>query len=218
MLLRLQEETELDLGDAYLRGVTDVANPRASAAEIADRLERLARGHRRQLTIRKTLEAMRGHAEMDKATGLFGRDLFAAHLAHLSQAAAQRQRTLSICVLKIAETPDIAQARQRKALDKAVPQIGSMIARLIRAEDSAGRLSNDVFALALPATSEAAARAVGERISAVISCTAFSSGNGKPPYVVEFDVGSAQIQAGEPAAAALMRAADAVGNRDREAV
>ena len=218
VLLRLQEETELDLGDAYLRGVTDVANPRASAAEIADRLERLARGHRRQLTIRKTLEAMRGHAEMDKATGLFGRDLFAAHLAHLSQAAAQRQRTLSICVLKIAETPDIAQARQRKALDKAVPQIGSMIARLIRAEDSAGRLSNDVFALALPATSEAAARAVGERISAVISCTAFSSGNGKPPYVVEFDVGSAQIQAGEPAAAALMRAADAVGNRDREAV
>ncbi len=218
VMLRLQQETELDLGDAYLRGVTDVANPKAPVAEIADRLERLARGHRRQLTIRKTLESMRNHAEMDKATGLFGRDLFAAHLAHLSQAAADRQRTLSICVLKIAETPDIALARQRKALDRAVPQIGSMIARLIRAEDSAGRLSNDVFALALPATTEAAARAVGERISAVISCTAFDSGTGKAPYVVEFEVGSAQLRQGEPAAAALMRAADSVGNHDRQAV
>ena len=218
VMLRLQQETELDLGDAYLRGVTDVANPKAPVAEIADRLERLARGHRRQLTIRKTLESMRNHAEMDKATGLFGRDLFAAHLAHLSQAAAERQRTLSICVLKIAETPDIALARQRKALDRAVPQIGSMIARLIRAEDSAGRLSNDVFALALPATTEAAARAVGERISAVISCTAFDSGTGKAPYVVEFEVGSAQLRQGEPAAAALMRAADSVGNHDRQAV
>ncbi len=218
VMLRLQQETELDLGDAYLRGVTDVANPKAPVDEIADRLERLARSHRRQLTIRKTLEEMRSHAEMDKATGLFGRDLFASHLAHLSQAAAERQRTLSICVLKIAETPDVALARQRKALDRAVPQIGSMIARLIRAEDSAGRLSNDVFALALPATSEAAARAVGERISAVISCTAFDSGTGKAPYVVEFEVGSAQLRQGEPAAAALMRAADAVGNHDRQAV
>src|SRR5207237_1274552 len=122
-----------------------------------------------------------------------------------SQAAAERQRTLSICVLKIAETPDVAQARQRKALDRAVPQIGSMIARLIRAEDSAGRLSNDIFALALPATSQAAARAVGERISAVIGCTAFDSGTGKAPFVVEFEVGAAQILEGEPAAVALMR-------------
>jgi len=218
VLLRLQEETELDLGDAYLRGVTDIANPKAPLVEIADRLERLARSHRRQLTIRKTLEAMRGRAEMDKATGLFGRDLFAAHLARLSQAAAERQRALSICVLKITETPDVALARQRKTLDRAVPQIGSMIARLIRAEDSAGRLSNDVFALALPATTASAARAVGDRISAVISCTAFDSGSGKAPYVVEFEVGAAQLKPGEPAAAALIRAANSVGNQNREAV
>ncbi len=218
VLLRLQQEAELDLGDAYLRGVTDIANPKAPVREISDRLERLARSHRRQLTIRRTLEQMRGRAEMDATTGLFGRDLFAAHLARLSQAAAVRQRVLSICVLKIAETPEIASARGRKALDRAVPQIGSMIARLIRAEDSAGRLSNDVFALALPATTMAAARAVGERISAVIGCTAFDSGNGKPPFVVEFDVGAAQLREGEPAAAALIRAAEGIGNLDREAV
>ncbi len=218
VLLRLNRLVELDLGEAYLRGVNDVANPKAGVPEIADRLLRLARSHRRQLTIRKTLESMRRSPEMDQGTGLFGRDLFASHLARLSKAASARNRPLSICVLKIAETPDVARARMKKVLDRAVPQIGSMIGRLVRAEDTGGRLSNDVFALALPATPLESARNVAERIAAVIGCTAFDSGQGKAPYVVEFDVGVAQISDGEPAAHALTRAAESVGNRDREAV
>ncbi len=196
-----------------MRGVNDIANPKASIGEISDRILRLAKLHRRQMTIRRTLESMRRNPEMDKGTGLFGRDLFALHLARLSKAAEARGRPLSICVLKIAETPDVARARQKKLLDRAVPQIGSMIARLVRAEDSAGRLSNDVFALALPATPREAALNVAERIAAVIGCTAFDSGAGKAPYVVEFDVGVAQIQKGEAAANALTRAADSVGDR-----
>ena len=218
VLLRLNSLMELDLGDAYLRGVNDIANPKAPVAEISDRLLRLAKLHRRQQTIRKTLESMRRNPEMDKGTGLFGRDLFAAHLARLSKAAEQRNRPLSLCVLKIADTPDVARARQKKLLDRAVPQVGSMIARLVRAEDSGGRLSNEVFALALPATPRAAALNVAERIAAVIGCTAFDAGSGKAPYVVEFEVGAAQIQRGEAPAHALMRAAEAAGNRDRQAV
>jgi len=218
VLLRLNRLVEIDLGDAYLRGVNDIANPLASVMEISDRLVRLARVYRRHLTIRKTLEALRHDPQMDKATGLFGRELFAAHLARLSKAATERNRPLSICVLRIADTPDIIRARQRKMLERAVPQIGSMIGRLVRSEDSAGRLSNEVFTLALPATQAEQARNVGERISAVIGCTAFDSGNGKPPYVVEFDVGVAQMMEGEPAGAALTRAASAIGNRNQEAV
>ncbi|MGA9658477.1 MAG: diguanylate cyclase [Asticcacaulis sp.] len=207
VLLRLNKQVELDIGNAYARGVNDIANPKAGIEEITDRLVRLAKTHRRQQTIRQTLEDMRHNPRMDKETGLFGRDLFATHLARLSRASVKRHRSLSICVLKIADTPDILRARQLKMLNRAVPQIGSMISRLVRAEDSAGRLSNDVFAIALPATTLEAARNVGERISAVISCTAFDSGQGKPPYIVEFIVGVAQLQEGEPAAEALMRAA-----------
>lgn len=218
VLLRLNRLVEIDLGDAYLRGVNDIANPMASVAEISDRLVRLARVYRRHTTIRKTLEALRRSSQMDKSTGLFGREQFASHLARLSAAATERNRPLSICVLKIADTPDIIRARQRKTLERAVPQIGSMIGRLVRAEDSAGRLSNEVFILALPATHGEQARHVGERISAVIGCTAFDSGNGKPPYVVEFDVGVAQMMDGEPVATALARAAAAIGNRNQEAV
>ncbi len=218
VLLRLNTLVELDVGDAYLRGVNDIANPKASVAEISDRLMRLARIHRRQLTIRKTLESMRHHAEMDPGTGLFGRDLFASHLARLSMAATERDRPLSICVLKIAETPDVVRARQRGMLERAVPQIGSMIARLVRAEDTGGRLSNEVFALAMPATTATAGRSVGERISAVVSCTAFESGQGKSPFVVEFDIGVAQIMDGEAVASALTRAALDANRQNQAAV
>ena len=218
VLLRLNRLVEIDAGDAYLRGVNDIANPSATVAEIADRLTRLARGYRRRTTIRKTLDAMRHRPEMDTGTGLFGRELFAAHLARLTEACRQRQRALSLCVLRIADTPEIARARAKGMLERAVPQIGSMVARLVRSEDSAGRLSNEVFAIALPATTLAQARNVGERISAVISCTAFDSGQGKPPFVVEFTIGAAELQPGETAAAALMSAAQNAGDTAKEAV
>ncbi|HTN41367.1 MAG TPA: GGDEF domain-containing protein, partial [Asticcacaulis sp.] len=68
VLLRLSKLVEIDVGDAFMRGVNDIANPKAKIAEVTDRLVRLARTHRRQLTIRKTLESMRHSAEMDKGT------------------------------------------------------------------------------------------------------------------------------------------------------
>jgi two-component system cell cycle response regulator PopA len=82
-----------------------------------------------------------------------------------------------------------------------------MIGRLIRVEDTAARLGPEVFALALPATSQAAAVAAGERIAAVIACTAFDAGDDKPPFVVEFEIGVAEVEPGETAAKALERAA-----------
>ena len=101
-------------------------------------------------------------------------------------------------------------ARDGGWLDRAIPQIGSMIGRLVRAEDTAARLGPEVFALALPATHQAAARAAGERIAAVIGCTAFEAGESRPPFVVEFDIGVAEVEPGENAAHALERAAQAV--------
>lgn len=210
VFLRLQKQVDLDLGDAFLRGVSDISTPGAREEEIADRVLRLARAYRRQVSTRKALEALSHSAHMDKGTGLFTRDLFAAHLARLARASALRNRPLSVCVLKISENPEISQARARKALERAMPQIGSMISRLVRAEDTAGRLSEEMFALALPATPEAAARLVGERISAVVGCTAFEAGSGRPPFVVEFDIGVAELIEGEPVAEALTRAAQQI--------
>lgn len=206
-LLYMQADACMTLSEAYNRGISDIASPETPEIETARRVLELARNFRRQLAVRHALEGARQSGLMDLATGLFPRDLFAAHLVRLSHAARERRRPLSVCVLKVADRPETVQARAGGWLDRAIPQIGSMIGRLVRSEDTAARLAGEIFALAMPATPAAAARAAGERIAAVIGCTAFEAGDGLPPFVAEFDIGVAEINGPEDAARALETAA-----------
>lgn len=205
-LLYLGEGSRVTMGEAYHRGVSDIASPETAEIETANRVVELARMYRRQSAIRQALEKARGSGLMDAATGLFTRDLFAVHLARLAEAATVRNRPLSVCVLRVAESPTIAAARKGGWLDRAIPQIGSMIGRLVRAEDTAARLGPEVFALALPSTPLSGARSAAGRIAAVIGCTAFDAGDGKAPFVVDFDIGVAELEPGESAGRAIERA------------
>ena len=206
-LLYLKEGSQVTHAEAFGKGVSDVASPETPALDTAKRVAELARAYRRQNAIRLALERARVSGLMDAATGLFTRDLFASHLVRLSNAARKRRRPLSVCVLKVAEKTELTALRKGGWVDRAIPQIGSMIGRLVRAEDTAARLGPEVFGLALPATRGAQALAAGERIAAVIACTAFEAGDGKPPFVVEFDIGVAEVDPEENAARALERAA-----------
>jgi two-component system cell cycle response regulator PopA len=206
-LLCLSHENTVSLAEAYHRGVSDIAAPDTPDDQTAARVLELARAFRLQNAVRQTLETTRTSGLMDVGTGLFSRDVFAAHLSRLAKASQVKGRPLSICVLRIADSSDLARARAGGWIERATPQIGSMIGRLVRTEDTAARLAPEVFALALPATPAAAARASAERIAAVIACTAFESGEGNPPFVVEFDIGVAQVESGETAGRTLERAA-----------
>ena len=206
-LLYMRPEGYVTAAEAYHRGITDVATPQTPEGETARRVVELARAYRRQTSVRQALEGVRTSGLMDAPTGLFTRELFATHLARLAQAAKVRNRALSVCVLKVADSPELAEVRAGGWLGRAIPQIGSMVGRLVRVEDTAARLGPEVFALALPATNAGAARAAGERIAAVIGCTAFEAGDGKPPFVVEFDLGVAEVGPGETAGRALEEAA-----------
>jgi two-component system cell cycle response regulator PopA len=206
-LLYMQRESFMTVSEAYHRGITDVASPETREDDTAGRVIELARSYRRQTAIRRALEKARSSGVMDAATGLFTRDLFAAHLGRLARSSKARNRALSVCVLRIADKPEVTQARSGGWLDRAIPQIGSMIGRLVRVEDTAARLAPEVFALALPGTALTAARAAGERISAVIGCTAFDAGEGRPPFVVDFDIGVAEVKGAGNAGRALEEAA-----------
>jgi two-component system cell cycle response regulator PopA len=157
--------------------------------------------------VRRALERARGSGLMDASTGLFTRELFAAHLARLSDGSHGGRRPLAVAVLRIANRPDLNSARAGGWLDRALPQIGSMVGRLVRAEDTAALIAPDVYALALPGASESAAFAAAERISAVIACTAFQAAQGQAPFTVSFDIGAAEVRHEDGAARALERAA-----------
>jgi two-component system cell cycle response regulator PopA len=209
VVLHLPEGCEVNPSEAFHRGVSDIVGPATPEAETAARTVELARVFRRQNAIRAALDRAKGSGLMDQATGLYTRDLFAIHLNRLARASRESGRPLSVAVLRVADRPEVLRARAGGWLERAIPQIGSMIGRLIRTEDTAARLSAEVFALALPGTNDRAGRTAGERIAAVIGCTAFEAGQGSAPFVLEFDIGSAQVGPDERPAAALERAAAA---------
>lgn len=214
LTLYLRDPGELDLSDLFNRGFADVAAADTSERETAARVMALAAAHRRLVSIRKALEGARGSSLMDPSTGLFTRELFAAHLARLAEAARLRRRPLSVCVLRVSDASELAHARAGGWLDRAMPQIGAMVSRLVRVEDTAALLAPEVFALALPATAGAAARLTAERIGAVVACTAFDAGPERSPFVVEFDIGAAEVAPGENPASVLERAsADLVARK-----
>lgn len=201
------EEAGEALGDLYRRGFADVADPMTPEEDAAARVVALARNHRRQQGLRRALDAVRGSDLMDEATGLFSRDLFASHLSRLVDGARVRSRPLSVGVLRVAGREALETLRAGGWLEKAMPQVGAMVSRLVRVEDTAARLYSETFALALPATDEASARLTAERIAAVIACTAFDAGKDRSPFVVELDVGVAQLSAEDTALTLLERAA-----------
>lgn len=217
LTLYLRHPGEINLTELFNRGFADVASAGTPEDEIAARVLALADAHRRHLTIRKALEGARGSGLMDPSTGLFTRELFASHLARLAEGARLRRRPLSVCVLRVAETDVLAYARAGGWLDRAMPQIGAMVSRLVRVEDTAARLAPEVFALALPATAGAAARLAAERIAAVVGCTAFDAGPDRSPFVVEFDIGSAEVGPGESPASVLERASNDLSMRKAQA-
>lgn len=206
-ILSMRPGAEIQVAEAYHRGLSDVVNAHAPAQELASRVFAMARRYRHESSIRDALDLTRFGGLMESATGLFTRDLFASHLGRLEQAAQVRRRPLTLAVMRVADRPDVLRARAHGWLDRAIPQIGSMIGRLVRAEDTAARLASDVFALALPAATAAAGRVTAERIAAVIACTAFEADDDNAPFTVDFDIGVAQVEHGESAASALERAA-----------
>lgn len=214
-LLYARAGASVDPGQAFDRGLSDVVGSHTSPEEASARLLSLARAFRKETTTRRALDASRQSGLMDAATGLFTAQLFAAHLARLTAASHARGRGLAMAVLRIADRGEIAEVRGGGWLDRAIPQIGSMIGRLIRAEDTAARLSADVFALALPSTTRPEAQAAADRIAAVIGCTAFEAGGERSPFTVELDAGVAALRPGESAARALDRAAAAAGRSRR---
>ena len=206
-LLYMRASRDLDVAEAFRRGLSDVAAADTSEDETALRVIALASTYRREGAIRRALERARGSGLMDSATGLFTRELFAAHLGRLAEACRLARRPLSVAILRLAERPRTQRARAGGWLDRAMPQIGAMVGRLVRAEDTAARIAPEVFALALPGTDLGAAQAAAERIAAVIACTAFEAGGGEASFTAEFDVGAAELQPGESVIDAFRRAA-----------
>lgn len=208
LVLYLRDGDEVNLTDLYVRGFADVVATSVSEIETAERVQALASNYRRRQAIRRALDSVRVSQLTDSVTGLFHREPFASHLGRVFASTKRRKRTLSLCVLRVRKNDMLATINRGGWLDMALPQVGAMISRLVRVEDTAASLGTDSFAVMMPATDKTAAVQAAERIAAVIACTAFEAGQDHSPFIIEFDIGVAEMVEGESPIQLLERAVE----------
>ncbi len=112
----------------------------------------------------------------DTLTGLYNRDFFFKHLDALIKNIGINNQSLSIGLIKVSPPNNLKPEEIRRV----ITQTGSMVARLIRTEDTAARLDDNVFAIACPATSEFECKIALHRIAAVLETSAYDAGDKKP--------------------------------------
>jgi two-component system cell cycle response regulator PopA len=137
---------------------------------------------------------------------LFAQTFFDRHLARLSDAAHLKSRPLTLLALRMTLAPG-ARETTAVAWTRSANQIAELAGRLIRANDMASVLDGDVIAIALPDATLHEGRRTAERVSGVVECTAFASGEGEAgPIILEHSV--VELAAGESGAGLKARALD----------
>ncbi len=210
--LLLAEAGFEDTSEAFERDFDDIISAKSPLEDMRARVLELARDCRHKAALKTAFEGTKTSGLMDAGTGLFTKEVFATHLLLLVKSARTNEQPLSLVTMRLVETPAVTRARASGALDRALPQIGQMMGRLLRTEDTAGRLSFDVFAMALPSTPLLPARLAADRVTSVIDCTAFENAQDEP-FQVAFHIGVAELLPSETAEKFLARTVANMGRR-----
>jgi len=207
--LLIDPHTFDDVEEAFSKGVSDLLPFDGDPAEMARRVVSLARERRRREMIKAAFTQVRTPSGrnvdttsiVDPVTGLATPQFFAEHFDNMAGRAHHLERPLSAIVVRTT-APDSAPAEER---DLALRQIGSMVGRLMRAEDFAAQLDPGVFVVAMPGAARSAAEGAAHRIAAVAECTAFGGGPTADAFQVELRCEVGELAPGETAAGLLSR-------------
>lgn len=173
---------QINADDALSRGATDFCALDEDEDVTASRLMDLVDEKRSRDAIALAFAAARAPRAIDQGTGLYSSAFFHQHLERLTARAHETDRPLSLALLKIAPDAVINELALGRGLDRLVGQAGAMLSRLVRAEDVAARIDRTTFAVLFPASDHDAARTAGERICAVLECTAYDVGGDMSSY------------------------------------
>ncbi|KAF0187361.1 MAG: hypothetical protein IV086_05495 [Hyphomonadaceae bacterium] len=163
--------------------------------------EKIRRG-RRHARVEAGLAAV-GRSQ-SSPSGLFAEKFFDNHIARLSDAAHINSRPLTIVALRMTLAPG-ARMPTEAAWGRNLNQISELAGRLVRGADTATVMDGNVIVVALPDANLQEGRRTAERVSGVVECTSFASGEGDAgPIVLEHSV--VELVAGESGAGLKARA------------
>ena len=186
---------------AFEKGVSELLPVEAASTDLARRVMSLARERQRRVLIKSAFSQIRAPEVIDLVSGLATSSFFFDHLDAMARHAQRLERPLSVVVAR-AHTPETAQPAER---DLALRQIGSMMARLIRAEDFAAELEPGVFAIAMPGARRASAEGAAHRIASIAECTAFGGGPMAEAFQAELRCEVGELARDERARALMAR-------------
>ncbi len=207
--LVLRDPARFDAADeAFARGASDLLATGAPDLETVERVLGLARERRRTLAVRELIDTGRAPSVLDAETGLFNRDFLAAHLRRMTRQSHRTGQPLALLLIRAGASVFETPAPPPDRLAEARRDFGMMLRHLIRTEDLAGRLDENLFILAMPVTAGDEARTVAKRVEMVAECSAFAE-DGDPnrtPVRLYLRTACLQLDPEESAPAFLKRA------------
>ena len=163
----------------------------------------------RQQRLRRRLRGDLGDgsvpATTDRLTRLYGHGFVHGYVNQLIRHGADL--ALAVVSFGVVKMDRINQAYGYAAGDRVLAQLGALLARAGRAEDLPARFGDDRFCIVINGASAQDARAVGERIAAMVTQTPLDIGDGQA-VGVELRIGVSVLGSGDHAGSLIHRAFD----------
>jgi two-component system cell cycle response regulator PopA len=160
---------------AYQKGARDIISSGAPTEEISGRILELANYHRLHTQLKTEFGSIGGENCIDFETGVFNAEFFSAHLHRVCKSLQKTEEFISLMAIRV--RPNAHFQVPDAKVNEAFAQIGKMLKNLVRMQDITARLDTDVFMIAFPGQSTASLSPVLERISGIVECAAFESGD-----------------------------------------
>lgn len=173
--------------------LSDIIRGPANPELIGVRIGQLVRESRRRRRALALLRRIRMKEAFDPATGLSTQAFLDTHLKTYLIASAETGRAFAAGVFRVSPREPLHPPEAHSMGE----QIGNLVARLIRAEDTAARVSEDTIAVIFPATSETAAQGALKRIAAVLGATRFHANRYVEGITLDVDWSVFQPKAGD---------------------
>lgn len=185
-LFLVDPENFQDHDIAYQKGARDIISSSAETEEISGRILELANYHRIHDQLKTEFGSVGGAECLDAETGVFNEAFFCAHLRRVCEMMKKTQEPISLMAIRIRPNAHFEVAEDK--VSQAIAQIGTMLKSLVRMQDITARLENDVFMIAFPGQDRASVLPVIDRISGIVDCAAFESGDtDKGPFTISLE-------------------------------
>ncbi|WP_162143705.1 GGDEF domain-containing protein [Hellea balneolensis] len=174
-LFLVNKDTFQDHDLAYKKGARDILYSNADTQEISGRILELANYHRIHDQLKTEFSAVGGEKCIDTPSGVFNKAFFKAHMHRVCENMKSDQEPLALLAVSVKPNAHFEVSEER--ISNAISQVGTMLKNLVRMQDITARLDANTFAIAFPGQNHASVSSVLKRISAIVDCAAFDSGD-----------------------------------------